>query len=82
MRGRYDQEGRVRQHLEIKNNDYAVNTITSVQKDALILEINKVVIEDFYKSRPVRVYDEYSPTLRSDRYGLKVIEAILKVKCK
>ena len=41
MRGRYDQEGRVRQHLEIKNNDYAVNTITSVQKDALILEINK-----------------------------------------
>ena len=48
MRGRYDQEGRVRQHLEIKNNDYAVNTITSVQKDALILEINKVVIEDFY----------------------------------
>ena len=49
MRGRYDQEGRVRQHLEIKNNDYAVNTITSVQKDALILEINKVVTEDFYK---------------------------------
>ena len=36
------------------------------------------VIEDVYKSRPVRVYDEYSPTLRSDRYGLKVIETILK----
>ena len=46
MRGRYNQEGRVEQHLEIKNNDYAVNTITSVQKDALILEINK---EDEYE---------------------------------
>lgn len=49
MRGRYDQEGRVKQHLEIKNNDYAVNTITSVQKDALILEINKVVKEVEYE---------------------------------
>ena len=74
MRGRYNSEGRVEQRLEVKTNDYAINTITSVQKDALILEINKVVIEDFYKSRPIRIYEEYSPTLRSDRYGLKVVE--------
>ena len=31
-----------------------------------------VVVEDFYKSRPVRIYEDYAPTLRSERSGLKV----------
>lgn len=33
-----------------------------------------VIIEDFYKNRPVRLYSELSPALRSERSGLKVIE--------
>lgn len=32
------------------------------------------IVEDFYKSRKPRVYDETSPTLRSERTGLKVAE--------
>ena len=33
-----------------------------------------LIIEDFYSNRDVRVYDKYSPSLRSERSGLKVIE--------
>lgn len=33
---------------------------------------NIVLVEDFYKSRPVRIYEDYAPTLRSERSGLKV----------
>lgn len=32
------------------------------------------IIEDFYINREVREYEEYSPTLRADRQGLKVLE--------
>ena len=31
-----------------------------------------VVLEDFYKSRPMRIYEDYAPCLRSERIGLKV----------
>lgn len=31
-----------------------------------------VIVEDFYKSRPVRIYEDYAPCLRSERTGLKV----------
>ena len=30
------------------------------------------IIEDFYKSRDIRVYKDYAPCLRSERSGLKV----------
>jgi DNA (cytosine-5)-methyltransferase 1 len=33
------------------------------------------IIEDFYKNREPRVYDETSPTIRAEREGLKVIVA-------
>lgn len=36
MRGRYDDNGKVSQHLEV-NNEYA-NCITGVNKDSLIME--------------------------------------------
>lgn len=36
------------------------------------------IMEDFYKNRPTRVYEEASPTLRSGRTGLKVITANTK----
>ena len=31
-----------------------------------------VIVEDFYKSRPMRIYEDYAPCLRSERSGLKV----------
>ena len=45
------------------------NTLTTVQKDNLLLEPK--VIEDFYSNRDIRVYED-CPTLRSERTGLKV----------
>ena len=36
------------------------------------------IIDDMYANREPRVYKEYSPTLRSERQGLKVIEKIKK----
>lgn len=40
-----------------------------------------VIIEDFYKSRNIREYRKYAPTLRADRSGLKVIHNIEKGDC-
>ena len=36
--------------------------------------IEPVIIEDFYKNRGNRYYDEEAPTIRADREGLKVAE--------
>jgi DNA (cytosine-5)-methyltransferase 1 len=36
--------------------------------------IEPVIVEDFYKNRADRVYNENAPTLRADREGLKVVE--------
>lgn len=33
----------------------------------------KIIIEDFYRNRPLRIYDVYAPTIRRDRQGLKVL---------
>ena len=32
------------------------------------------IVDDIYDNRDPRLYDSYSPTLRSERFGLKVIE--------
>lgn len=34
------------------------------------------IIDDFYKNREERVYEDVSPTLRADRNGLKVVEPL------
>lgn len=39
-----------------------------------------VIIDDLYKSRPIRIYTDYAPALRSERAGLKVIKGELDVK--
>ena len=39
-RGRYDENGKVEQHLEINSPDYS-NCLTSVQKDSLVVEVEK-----------------------------------------
>lgn len=61
------------QRLE-PNSQGICNTLTSVQKDNLVME--KVVIDDTYANRQPRVYEDYSPALRSERDGLKTIETI------
>lgn len=60
------------QVLEIKD-DVVTNTITTVQKDNLILE-QVAIIDDIFGSRDERVYTDASPTLRAERAGLKVVE--------
>ena len=32
-----------------------------------------IIVDDFYQNRELRVYKNYSPTLRSERFGLKVV---------
>lgn len=77
MRGRYNKEGVVEQSLEVSGREFA-NAITTVQKDSLIGEPK--IIESFYKSREPRVYEEYAPSLRSERYGLDVEFPFLRVR--
>lgn len=36
-----------------------------------------MIIEDFYKNRDARVYEEVAPSLRSERSGLKTVEEIV-----
>ena len=36
------------------------------------------IVGDMYMNRPLRIYKDYSPTLRAERQGLKVIEKIKK----
>lgn len=60
-----------RQKLEQRlepNRQGVTNTITSVQKDNYVA----VLIDDTYKNREPREYEDYSPTLRAGRSGLKV----------
>ena len=61
---------KLEQRLE-PNRQGITNTITSVQKDNYVA----VLIDDTYKNREPREYEEYSPTLRAGRSGLKVITA-------
>lgn len=58
---------KLEQRLE-PNRQGVTNTITSVQKDNYVA----VLIDDTYKNREPREYEDYSPTLRAGRSGLKV----------
>lgn len=58
---------KLEQRLE-PNRQGITNTITSVQKDNYVV----VLIDDTYKNRETREYEDYSPTLRAGRSGLKV----------
>lgn len=65
MRGREDG-----QQLELRQDD-CVNSITTVQKDNMVLE--SVIVDDTYKCRDERVYKEYAPSIRAEREGLKIV---------
>lgn len=58
--------------------DGIANTLTTVQKDNYVVE--PVIVDDIYNNRPARIYDEAAPTLRSERTGLKVVEADVEPK--
>lgn len=59
------------QHLELRK-DGCTNTLTTVQKDNYVVE--PFIADDTQGFDGVRYYDNYSPTLRSERSGLKVVE--------
>lgn len=61
------------QRLEI-NSTGCTNTLTSVQKDNYIVE--PFIADDTQGFDDVRYYNNYSPTLRSERSGLKVVEPL------
>lgn len=69
-RGRYNKNGKIEQQLEVRKDDVS-NCLTSVQTDALIQE--NIIIDDTQGFDGVRYYEEYSPTLRAGRSGLKTI---------
>ena len=58
--------------------DGIANTLTTVQKDNYVVE--PIIVDDIYNNRPARIYDEAAPTLRSERTGLKVVEAEVEPK--
>ncbi|MCI7206652.1 MAG: DNA (cytosine-5-)-methyltransferase [Clostridium sp.] len=61
------------QRLEI-NTKGTSNTITTVQKDNYAVEPKSIAIDDTQGFDGTRYYDEYSPTLRAGRSGLKTIQ--------
>lgn len=67
------------QMLEI-NYTGCINTLTSVQKDNYVVE--PFIADDTQGFDGVRYYDNYSPTLRSERSGLKVVEPKRELKFK
>lgn len=66
------------QRLE-PNSQGICNTLTSVQKDNMVLE--GVIIDDTqgFESKP-RVYTDNSPTLRSERSGLMTVENQYRIR--
>lgn len=47
MRGRYNEQGKIEQQLELNSSDYA-NALTTVQKDCMILEELTEQNKNFY----------------------------------
>lgn len=56
----------------------AINTLTcncgaSAERNGVKI-IEPVIVDAIYNNRPARIYDKAAPTLRSERFGLEVIE--------
>lgn len=69
----------------IRTDQDAINTLTcncgaSAERNGVKI-IEPVIVEDFYQSREPRVYQETSPTLRSERIGLKVADENTEYPC-
>lgn len=86
IRGRRNKEGIIEQTLEINKHDSLSNSITTVSKDSLVLE-KAFIIDDtmgFCKdkegNKKPRVYEDYAPSLRGTRSGLKTIDSKMRVR--
>lgn len=55
------------QKLEVRSDELS-NTVTTVTKDYMV-----VVMDDTYKNRDVRLYEENYPTIRTGRKGFKIV---------
>lgn len=63
----------------------AINTLTcncgaSAERNGVKI-IEPVIVEDFYQSREPRVYADASPTIRSERVGLKAADGEIEYPC-
>ncbi len=60
---------------QLKNKEIS-NTVRSSGRGSVGRHSwDMVCVEDFYAKRNIREYEEYSPTLRADRQGLKVVQS-------
>ena len=66
--GLYDSEKTKHQAGSVYDPEGVCATLSTMQGG----NQEPIIVEDFYKSRAPREYSEMSPTLRSDRVGLKV----------
>ena len=62
----------------ISSDQDAIHTLTcncgaSAERNGVKI-IEPMIVDDIYNNREPRIYDEYAPTLRSERTGLKVVE--------
>ena len=73
------QVGQLEGAFEMANRVYSPDglcpTIRTMQGGGL----EPKIVEDFYKNREAREYEGVSPTLRSERQGLKVVEPVKQV---
>lgn len=68
--GKYPRADRFKQAVERVNNSGVAVTVTTRSGQR---PTDNFIVEDFYKSRPPRLYDENAPILRASRIGLKVL---------
>lgn len=68
--GKYPRADRFKQAVERVNNSGVAVTVTTRSGQR---PTDNFIVEDFYKSRPPRLYEENAPTLRASRIGLKVL---------
>lgn len=68
--GMYDTDESTHQAGSVYDTDGLSPTLSTMQGG----NREPIIVDDMYANREARVYEDYAPTLRSDRYGLKVTE--------
>ena len=84
MRGRYNEDGKVEQNIELSDREYA-NALTTVQKDSMIgvqklFDIPKEVLNDNERQRRVYSDDGASPTLLNRSDSPKILDYQLRIR--
>ena len=73
--GIFDKENRRHQAGSVYNKDKIAPTLDTMQggwRQPSIID-EPTIVDAIYNNREPRVYDEYAPTLRSERHGLDVV---------